>query len=584
MKILLCTSETGTAAGGLALHCVQLKEIFENLGHEVFVEVLLNPQDYFVVDGGYDPMLSRKIRASYMLKEIIEKNDHIDLCVSCGGGRTAYYSMLICKAKNISLNIVLCGSEVNLAYENPDLAFYNSEALGYASTVIGLSNELNENAKMIGTNPKCKYYVIPNYCAFKKVDEKRFSDDKNEIIFATGASFLGEKKGIANLILAFAKLINEKHRNDKLYLFGKIDSDIEEKYKQLIADNSLERNVFLLGYLERELFHQRMNEVDVYVQASPFEGYGNSVAEAIGEGKDILISNTGYIAETIKQKFPNHIIASLNPEKLSEILCEYAEVTFKKDEAGLIRESLEKQLSKECVISKWKDVLEKTMDVGMDFTSGICNAVMFHDVDNSYTGIDYNRNGFEELIDKIYNRGLRLCSVQEYFKTKSKDNLVVCTFDDGYENVFKNALPVLRKYGFTATVYICPDLIGKSNDWNHKDEVNRWHLTHEMILQLVDSGWEIGSHGLSHMNLRRLSEQELLNNLIDSKKMLEIYGTIESFCYPYGAFNGFIKDKVSKYYSNAFSVSIGGNNVESDLYQITRLTPEELKRRLELSR
>lgn len=582
MKILLCTSEKGTGAGGLALHCVQLKEIFENLGHEVFVEVLLNPQDYFAIDGGYDPDLSRKIRASYMLKEIIEKYNQIDLCVSCGGGRTAYYSMLFSKSKRIPLNVVLCGSEINLAYENTDLAFYNSEALKYASSVIGLSNELNQNAKLLGTNSKCKYYVIPNYCEFNEAYGNKTAVDKKDVVFATGAAFLGEKKGIANLILAFGKMVKAKHRNDRLYLFGKIDSDIEEKYKRLITEHSLEGNIFLEGYLDRDVFHQRMDEVDVYIQASPFEGYGNSVAEAISEGKDILISDTGYIAETIKYKFPNHIIDSLNPDKFSEILGEYAEMTFKKNDVGLIREMLEEQLSKESVIIKWKDVLEETMKIDMEFSDGICNAVMFHDVDNSYSGVDYNKEGFKKLVNRVYNKGLKFCSVHEYFKSESKDNLVVCTFDDGYENVFKNAFPVLSEYGFTATVYICPDLIGKGNDWNHRDEVNRWHLTHEMILQLVAAGWEIGSHGLSHINLRRLSEQDLLNNLIKSKELLEVYGTIGSFCYPYGSFNDFIKDKVSKYYDNAFSVSIGGNNVKYDLYQITRLTPEEFKRRLEL--
>lgn len=583
MRILLCTSETGKEAGGLALHCVQLKEIFELLGNEVFVEVLLNPHEFFVVDGGYDSSLSGKIRSSYMLKNIINKYENkIDLCVSCGAGRTAYYSMLFCKKNNIPLTIVLCGSEVNLSYDNPGLAFYNSEALRYASAVVGLSEELNDNAKIICSNSKCRYYVVPNYCDLKKGVKENKTVDKHDIVYATGASFLGEKKGIANLIIAFSKLIHEKQRNDKLYLFGKIDSDIEEKYRQLISDNLLEENVSLCGYLGREEFHNKINEVDVYIQASPFEGYGNSVAEAIGEGKDILISDTGYLAETIKEEFPGHIIRSLAPSDMADSLYDYAENIFVKNEAEKIREYLADKLSKESVVAQWKDIISKIPEKDMQFKNGICNAVMFHDVDNSYTGIDYNKDGFRKLLRSIYDKGIRLCSARDYFAASIKDNLVVCTFDDGYENVFNNALPVMKELGFTATVYICPDLIGKNNDWNHKDEINRWHMTHDMLMDLVSEGWEIGSHGLSHINLRRLSESELDINLIESKKMLEQYGNIESFCYPYGSFNEFIKTKVGKYYKNAFSVSIGGNNVEEDLFQIIRMTPEELKRRLEV--
>ena len=140
MKILLCSSETGSDAGGLALHCSQLKDIFEELGHEVFVELLLNPNAYNVIDGGYDPKLGSKIRAAYKIKSLInDYKDKADICVSCGAGITAYYSMLFCKERGIPLYVVLCGSEVNLSYGQADLAFFNMEALGYATAVIGLS-------------------------------------------------------------------------------------------------------------------------------------------------------------------------------------------------------------------------------------------------------------------------------------------------------------------------------------------------------------------------------------------------------------------------------------------------------------
>ena len=195
MKILLCTSEIGSNAGGLALHCAQLKDIFEKLGHEVFVEVLLDTSSYYTLDGGYDQLLGGKIRAAYRIKEIVEQyDDNIDLCVSCGAGKTAYYSMLYCKQKNIPLNIVLCGSEVNLAWEKVDLAYFNAEAFKYASAVIGLSNELNQNAKLLGSNETCKYYIIPISCKLETLKDYCKKKRSERIIFASGSSFLGEKK------------------------------------------------------------------------------------------------------------------------------------------------------------------------------------------------------------------------------------------------------------------------------------------------------------------------------------------------------------------------------------------------------
>ena len=58
--------------------------------------------------------------------------------------------------------------------------------------------------------------------------------------------------------------------------------------------------------------------------------------------------------------------------------------------------------------------------------------------------------------------------------------------------------------------------------------------------------------------------------------MLSKYGEIETFCYPYGIFNMYIKGKVRNYYKRAFSVEIGGTNYWDDPYQIVRYTPEKL--------
>lgn len=585
MKILLCTSETGTKAGGLALHCSQLKEIFEVLGHNVLVEVLLNSDAYYyTLDGGYDSALGEKIRVSYMIKSLRDKYlDSIDLCVSCGGGKTAYYSMLICKELKIPMYTVLCGSEINLAFASPELLFYNKEALGYSSAVIGLSNELNNNAICISEHSSFKRFIIPNYYDLHSTNVNNNSRiNKDHITFISGAAFLGEKKGIANLLVAFSKVIHDLGRNDTLYLYGRIDDDIHKHYLRIIEKLSLQDHVYIFGYLSREEFHNKMNEADVYIQASPFEGFGNSVAEALSLGKDILITNTGFIAETISIDFPDHIITSNKPDDMAHDIYNYCVNTYSKNDGINIRLKLAEYLNKEKVVSQWKKVLgipqNNRISIGMDS----CLTVMFHDISSDFNGVDYSQQGFANLVETISKRGLRLCSVREFFQAPHPEDMIICTFDDGYESVFTNALPIMKEYGFTATVYVCPDLIGIDNYWNHKDPIVRQHLSNDMITKLVESGWEIGSHGLSHLNLLRLSEHELDDNLSRSKELLLRFGNIDSFCYPYGSFNLFIKNRVKRYYKNAFSVSIGGNNYINDLFQITRLTPEELIHRLEL--
>lgn len=580
MRILICTTEFGDNAGGLALHCAQLKEIFELLGHDVSVEVLLDLEFPRVVDGGYDSLLADKIRSSYKLKEAIRKHSqNTDLCVSCGGGKTAYYAMHISKELGIPLCTVLCGSDINLAYETADLAFYNSEALRYSTLVVGLSNELIRNAQRFGSNKRCQYFVIPNYFDMHSKDAAGTGLYKERIVFATGASYLNEKKGIGNLLDAFSILVNDMGRNDDLYLFGCIDEDIKEQYLESIKAGNIENHVFLTGYLNRADFHEKMESIDVFIQASPFEGFGNSVAEAVCLDKDILISNTGFIAESLAGGFPDHVMNSLDPVAMASDMRNYAEHVFLRDNRE-IRHLLGKVLEKQHVLDLWKDALDSIncMRVTED---GSCFAVMFHDIDTDFTGIEYSASGFEILLQTFHAKGLRLCSAHDYFHSPDKSNLIICTFDDAYENVYNKAFPIMTRHGFTATVYVCPDLIGKDNSWNHKDEKKRNHMSEEMLHSLKQAGWEIGSHGLSHYNLMRLSENELERCLTESKHLLDPYAPIESFCYPYGAFNEFIKRKVSLYYDNAFSVTIGGINYGYDKYQITRLTPEDLLKRLE---
>lgn len=90
--------------------------------------------------------------------------------------------------------------------------------------------------------------------------------------------------------------------------------------------------------------------------------------------------------------------------------------------------------------------------------------------------------------------------MHEYIQ-KSKEERrqwIVCTFDDGYKSLTNEAYKILKRYDFSATVFICTDLIGCDNTWNNKDAVLRKHLNVDDIQKLKDAGWEIASHGVLH--------------------------------------------------------------------------------------
>ncbi len=104
---------------------------------------------------------------------------------------------------------------------------------------------------------------------------------------------------------------------------------------------------------------------------------------------------------------------------------------------------------------------------------------------------------------------------------------IILTFDDGSVSVFTNALPIMQKYNFTGTVYLVHNFIGFTN-----------YMNAEQIRSLYASGWEVGSHSLSHADLTERPDRQR-EEIIDSRRRLEaILGVpVLSFAYPFGAYN-----------------------------------------------
>ena len=104
---------------------------------------------------------------------------------------------------------------------------------------------------------------------------------------------------------------------------------------------------------------------------------------------------------------------------------------------------------------------------------------------------------------------------------------VVITFDDGYRDVYQHALPVMERYGYTGTLYLIVEQIGVGGYMNKKQ-----------LKELVDRGWEVGSHSETHSNLRK-SHGNLTDEIFNSRLALEelLSTPVVSFSYPYGSAN-----------------------------------------------
>jgi peptidoglycan/xylan/chitin deacetylase (PgdA/CDA1 family) len=135
----------------------------------------------------------------------------------------------------------------------------------------------------------------------------------------------------------------------------------------------------------------------------------------------------------------------------------------------------------------------------------------------------------------LTRRGLRGVSVAELLAAPTRRGLVGLTFDDGYADFLTGALPVLRRHGCTATLFVLPGRLGGDNAWDPLGP-RKPLLTADGIRQAAAEGVEIGSHGLTHVDLTRTDDLTLKAETVESRTVLaDLLGTaIAGFCYPYG--------------------------------------------------
>lgn len=106
---------------------------------------------------------------------------------------------------------------------------------------------------------------------------------------------------------------------------------------------------------------------------------------------------------------------------------------------------------------------------------------------------------------------------------------VIISFDDDWESQYTYALPLLEKYGFTATFYIWVSAVGTKH-----------HMSWDEVRALGAAGMQIGCHTLTHSRLTRIvRKEELRREILEAKKRIEeeIGKPITTLAYPFGQYN-----------------------------------------------
>jgi glycosyltransferase involved in cell wall biosynthesis len=601
MRIAIVTSEIGVNSGGLSYSCCTYAQLLSGLGYDITIissvydktKFTHNPKykvfynEVLLCEGGYKKELKEHLFFRGHLKNIFSncKNQYFEFIISFGAGLNGLFASEISRLTGTKLIVLLRGSEINLSISDTTLYQYNYNCLKQAVAIVSLSNELQEVSKAICFDRSKIYTVIPNWTECSETI--RIPNLKKEkFLLGCGAKNLNEKKGVSNLI-TMLNYLNQK--SDVVFHFefaGNVDKDLLSNYKRYCKEIGIEDNVVFLGDLSREDFLKKLKTWDFYVQGSFCEGFSNSIGDCLKYGIPIIISNSGFIAETICNEANEIIFNDFAPENMSEQILQLLqnkeiEKTYEK-----ALQAISSVCSIDVVKKQWLMLFDRIRKARneISFSLNSVHSIVFHDISDSINShLDTSIENFESFVNLIHQKGYMLCSARDYFRSEDKSKLIICTFDDAYEGVYKYAFPVLKNLDFTATTFVCTNYFGQQNDWNYKDHVKRTHLTISELEELNKNGWEIGSHGKSHKSFLRLSDSELIDEICTSKAILEKYFCkVESFAYPYGDYNDYIMKIVSENYSYAFSLSKGGTMYKIDNHQIRRYFISELNKILEL--
>lgn len=141
------------------------------------------------------------------------------------------------------------------------------------------------------------------------------------------------------------------------------------------------------------------------------------------------------------------------------------------------------------------------------------------------------------LLHALGYRGMSMSDAMPCLRGEQQARVAVITLDDGYVDNLESALPVLQRYGFTATCYVVSGCIGRYNVWD--DErlgIRKPLMSLEQLRAWRDAGMEVGAHTRTHVRLSRCSDPQQHDEIRGSRLDLEDrLGTrVTQFCYPYG--------------------------------------------------
>jgi len=183
---------------------------------------------------------------------------------------------------------------------------------------------------------------------------------------------------------------------------------------------------------------------------------------------------------------------------------------------------------------------------------------------------------FDRQMSFLARNGYKCLSLKEAVQQfqcgrRTQKKSFVLTFDDGYQDFYTNACPILEKYGFTAAVFLVADCMGMQSNWWGQDGAHSGLLLSKMEAQdLVKRGFTLGSHTLRHPFLHLLDNQTAFEEILNSRIFLhdQLDTQVEYFAYPFSETNPRIEDLVK---TAGYTAACAGDSGPWSIFHLWRV-------------
>ncbi|MDI6736204.1 MAG: glycosyltransferase family 4 protein [bacterium] len=270
---------------------------------------------------------------------------------------SGFYVLLLKRILKIPIVVSVHGNDVQIFPKRSRIRkLLLRNILKETDFVTGCSNSLLKDAKELVPEIEKKTIAIHNGINLNEFKSREIYNNPNPYIFAMAR--FEYKKGFDILVKAF-KFVIEKFHRFELIIAG--DGPEKSTIQKMVREFNLEKNVKLIGKMNRDEVVKLFNGCEFFVLSSRIEPFGIVNLEAMAAGKAIVATRVDGVPEIITNGYNGMLVEPNSPEELAKGIIYLIENKEIRDKMGLNGRNLVEEYQWDKVIDKYLEVYEKVM-------------------------------------------------------------------------------------------------------------------------------------------------------------------------------------------------------------------------------